>query len=1491
MRREAGTKETWDTVSAGRRKDCRVDQQALGTATTVGAQRSTRGTASSRGQATTQPLLRGRASLKRRAVAVAAVGGLAIVLSGTALVPVANLDMSFAPTAVTLGTQSLSTPTMQPVNLSARPVRVAVVPGTGGAEAWAIGYSSAQVPGWTTGGLGQPVFMHYTSSGGWQVTGPAVTDSGAPSTKQLTSLSVAAGGEGWAVGAAGTLVHHSAGSLEWHVMTPAANGSPLTSVSVVAAPGGAVTGYAVGASLTILHLAAGSLTWQPDTGLPVGVSTDLASVSTVADGEAWAVSGDTSTSLTVYHRSGGSWGTASTETMFSSPSATGTNQAASGAAIAAAGSGAWVVGRMEPNDQTHPLGDTSTGDRSRPFAISITGSGSVRSYCPSTVQPSTTTANGATVSEVCDSDLPIGAFGLTGVAGFGDPNCSEAFATGMGLFRFVPNSSCTGGTWQRENDAVGYLSGLSMANPVEGWMVGTGSNAISGAALSESLAIGHWTQHPNVPAMARWPEPGSNPLEGDALSPDGSGAVLAVGGSGELERFAPGFGWVGLNNNFVARSAFHAIAWPAVNSAWAVGNNGDMAHWDGASWSGSKMPRLHYDDAFTALYGIAFADAGHGWAAGDDGVLLDYAGGWHRNPLSTRLTQQPLYTVVSGGGTGVAAGANGTVLDAVGSTWSVDGTASALAGAGSPNPATIFASASLPDGTVVLGGTGGLLLERSRGGQFSRIDTESAAGSLDGTIVALGLSRDSAGRLQILASVSPHTTSKYVSGNLATTDGYLMVRDGSGWHDIELNHQLTMWASSDAAAAHDPVFAIALERTGMKGWAVGGYPALTLDDDNFSSERDTSSGSVYRVNGSGDPNPPSSALNLPPPPSHGFTFAFLGDSACAAGVCGAALGSGAKADVVLQEAQREIEMSNPDLTFFGGNMRGSGRKEELDIFNRYTQSFTMPFFAAMGGQDLLSALNPNDVVSQAPSNPVGTTDAPYLQEFQNQLEPWGTRTVAGNGIRAVDGNSTQDAATHYAFDYQPPGLPAQVRFIVVNSSDGTLGDAGANPGYTGASNQTTWLNNELSTAHGMTTIVISSSPMEDPRTKTETAAGTTAEPLFAASPSVAAVFASTINDNTKSQLTGAPGVTQYISGGAGSPLDGTVNSLHGYYHSWLLVTVDPDHATDGKPAVSVQSMPVVESVDMRLGYQAAGGSIPAGQSVQVWGIGRLPDAGIGNLNGTASNPTNQSKTDYVQFPPNGYGYFNCTTGTESDGCTVPYAQEPSHHFAVEATGQDPNRPVAMFVQPCPNVSTPLWPCTDNGGKIKPDDAGEFGFLCALNPGKAWIDVTMGVREVRQQITVTSGSGFCNQHPIPEPVIQVHHTATQVGPQPPQPQPVPVNQPAPKPALRPHHPFVHIITNNPVAAVVPPPVPVLAAAPPLPAAGTAAKKEEEREKALEHSKQEGGHSAVIRADADAAWDPRPIAGAGAAALLMFIFMSTWAAGRREPEAAIDERRWE
>src|SRR5688500_14812231 len=66
--------------------------------------------------------------------------------------------------------------TMQPVTVPAHVSRVAVVPGTGGKEAWATGHMTRASEGWNEKQL---VFLHYTS-GRWRLHGPPRDASGQP---------------------------------------------------------------------------------------------------------------------------------------------------------------------------------------------------------------------------------------------------------------------------------------------------------------------------------------------------------------------------------------------------------------------------------------------------------------------------------------------------------------------------------------------------------------------------------------------------------------------------------------------------------------------------------------------------------------------------------------------------------------------------------------------------------------------------------------------------------------------------------------------------------------------------------------------------------------------------------------------------------------------------------------------------------------------------------------------------------------------------------------------------------------------------------------------------------------------------------------------------------------------------------------------------------------------------------------------------------------
>jgi Photosynthesis system II assembly factor YCF48 len=1473
-------------------------------------------------------------SPRRRAATTAA---LFAVLAGTVMSGTGSGVMpapSLTPASVRLPTEALAAPVMEATNAPARIARVAIRPGSGGSEAWAFGYTSAIGDGrQPADALGQVIFLHYLRDTGWQLDDVPRTGSGQATNPRLSALAVTPTDEVWAVGADGVLVHHAAGGGGWQAGSSVA-GVTLESVSLSTSSSGAVTGYAVGDqkgnAITVLHLSGGA--WQPDGAHNLsGKTPDLVSVSVspANPDDAWAVSGDSSQTLVVLHRTSLGWQAVPTgEPMFDSPPAptqndgtpqgtvNGTstqNQAASGGGVAATpDGGAWVVGRISPTDATHPFGDAVTGDSSRPFAISLTPSGAVsgftaKSYCPAldTVTANTGGSAGTTAvqQKLCDDVFPLAAFGLTAVQAL---DGGEVFAAGMGLFHF------SGGRWVRETDAVGYLNSLSFGSPTEGWVAGTGSNAISGGAFSETIAMGHWTTQPIVPGIARWPQTQQQPLEGVALDPGGSGQALAVGTDGAASRYLPGHGWQELPRQ--TSDSMHAIAWPATGSAWAVGNGGTLLHWDGAGWSESFVPLNGPLDVRPNLYGVAFSDAGHGWAVGDAGAIYSYSGGRWRVDRAHAANQPALYTVVATrSGEVVAAGDGGTVLVHRGAGWQDDSGAEGLATQpGTPPPgatqpvASFFASAALPDGTIALGGSHGTFLVGpvDPPGSLKR-----GASSPEGSITALALS-GSGGAYSVIAALSPRSDRKYVGGQLATTEGWVTVGDASGWHDVEFGHALTMWTSTDTAAQRDAVYGIAVEPGSLRGWAVGGYPALTADDDNHSYQRADASASTYRVDVGGNPSPPSTGTVLPDPPTSGFTFAYLGDSACAGGVCGAALGSGPMADVVLLQAQQEINQVAPSLTVFGGDMRRTGLPEELDEFKRFIAGWTMPVYAAMGSQDLVSGFDTGQIFPGAPSQSGVTgssalaSNTLYGQVFAQQPAPWGaTRPNAapprGVTARPVSADGTPDpsrANTHYAFDYAPDGLPTQARFIVLNTSGGSLEQSSENPPVNGAQGQITWLGQEIAAARaeGVPAIVVMNQPPADPRgVRTDGSVlldGAAFDAAMVQSPA-AAVMASGIHANLAGQVPGTS-VPLYVSGGAGSPLVGDRVPLHGYYHAWMLVTVDPAHpGPSGQASVSVQSMPVLEAVSLRIIPRAGSlqSGIPAGSPATVRAFGRLPDSGLGNLNGSNPDPT-QSRAQFLQVPDPYSGAVGCLPGTESPYCTIPGALQPYHRFWSE----DPT--IADFVQPCPSAENPVFGCPDANGNLIPDD--QSGFLCTFQPGTVWIDSVVGIHKAREQITVTAGSGSACKGHVPPPVCttcgpHVVNATVHVNPEP---VPQPAAPPAPAVVPRLHHPvFFHPFNSNLVPAVLPPPVPVLAAAPPLPAAGTAAKKEEEREKALEHSKESGDghtHQAVAYSQSpNDGWDARPTAAVGAALLLMLIAMSAWASSRRRPQAAFDVSRWE
>src|SRR5208282_5550537 len=114
--------------------------------------------------------------------------------------------------------------------------------------------------------------------------------------------------------------------------------------------------------------------------------------------------------------------------------------------------------------------------------------------------------------------------------------------------------------------------------------------------------------------------------------------ALAVGTDGAVARYMPGLGW--LPEALVSASGrrqtprLRAVAWPAPNRAYAVGDEGQMWLWRGEVDRWEPDPAAPYQFEGNLL-GIAFeaSNPARGFAVGQGGVLLAYGKSWTQQPL------------------------------------------------------------------------------------------------------------------------------------------------------------------------------------------------------------------------------------------------------------------------------------------------------------------------------------------------------------------------------------------------------------------------------------------------------------------------------------------------------------------------------------------------------------------------------------------------------------------------------------------------------------------------------------------------------------------------------------------------------------------------------------------------------------------------------------------------------------------------------------------
>lgn len=1296
---------------------------------------------------------------------------------------------------------------MQLASVPARVARVAVVPKSDPPEFWAIGLSNASLPSWNPNQSpgGQVVFLRYKGDSGWVVSGPPLDEQGRVLNPVLASFDLSSNGEGWAVGDQGLILRKAPGSNDWiRHGSSGLTGSMLNDVSLFESDG-RVSGFAVGADATVLLLRGGS--WSADPGTAQIVSTDegtpeLISVSAASDQEAWTVTGSGSRALYVFRRSSNGWARVlSDDQTFDGPHPRLTNRgftisAANGASVEVdPRGGAWVGGSILPSDPAHPFGnDGSTGDPARPFVLRF-GGGETVSYCPD-VYWVRVEGSGADTTSLCDNPFPLSALEVTDIQVVGERN-PQVFAGGLGFYRFDEGSR----GWFREPNANGYLVSIALSSSLEGWMASTGNTFGAGGAVHSSTpTIGHWTARPEKPRTERWPATVNQVLEAVATSPDGKSA-LAVGSEGAAVRYEPGVGWDRITKT--TSLGIHGVAWPLSSEAWAVGEKGLILRYDGSIW---RITPDSQKVTTRSLFGVAFNSSG-GYAVGANGTILRRTGGgWHPDPASSRLTKENLYAITANPMGFTAVGAKGTVIENIGGKWSLRPEAKALtARPGRGDSMDLWAVTSLPDGSVVAGGSlSALITSSSIGSPFRTFDSP-----IEGTVLALGVAK---GRL--LASVSPpNDLDKYKGDRVATGRSGLLVREDAGWRDIQFSRVRSLYIATDPSNPSESVLGIAGDRAG-RGWAVGGFPQNTPDEEGHLSVSPI--GSVHRIDLVSDPKPVGSKIT--PRLSGPISFAFFSDSACGRGLCSATAGSATMGDAVALQIREEINAMSklpggPKFVLFGGNGRLEGIPEEVQQFGRFLKGFDVPAYGALGNKDLFEGLESGsfgypDFISPLTSGYLGSNKY-WMENLSDAPAPWGDGSKPSY-IKPVTMPAAQDdlARTYYGFDFAPGSKPL-FRVLVLNSSTRSYGRTDGNdqnPQFP----QQSWFTDALleASTKEIPTIVAMNQPTIIPASTqinnwpAAPSDKRTFEDAVVAS-RVTAVLTGGLRVNSVDHLPlrQAPLVPVYIMGAGGAPAGGLGAGLFpdsklpsdGFYPAWHLVTVDPSKVVNGQMAIKVDSFPVLEYASIN----AWDGKVAqAGQPLRFKGLLRSTTGGF-------SDPE-QSKTIYQELgwdapepcsgPGQGFG-----------SCRNINSLMPAHSFYSE----DPS--IADFVVPRQPFNQGL-PLRSASNAIVRDPSGQHGYLCTFKPGTTYINLVSGFHRSRVPITVTGGFGPCVDREILEEPVP--------------PSAVPELPLAAEPAPA-EIPFSRLGEFPQTIALIfpPPPAPVVAPAPPA-SVGLARKEEVE-----------------------------------------------------------------
>lgn len=910
----------------------------------------------------------------------------------------------------------------------------------------------------------------------------------------------------------------------------------------------------------------------------------------------------------------------------------------------------------------------------------------------------------------------------------------------------------------------------AFSSPTDGWVGGP---------------LAHITEQPVGEAVESWPVPFRRPLLAIAPEPGrAAGAVdaqaLAVGDGGQVARYVPGVGWTPEfllgGDGSRATPRLRGVAWPRSDLAFAVGDDGAMWRWRGATglWESDPAAPLNFDAHLNA---IAFdpANPDRGYAVGKNGTLLRYDKSWEQEPLPAGLEHAQFTSIAFAGSDALVTYrlADETVSRTVGgllinrgSGWQIDEQAGALLGTIAVRP-PLQRVAGLPDGGAVAAGPD-VVIERDGPDAPWRYSQAPLPDALDVAALAAVREGDS---VRAVISIEPYTNSNYYQADTPTTplppgappfvpppdplpaSGFLLRETASGWRDEQhAGFPLpNATGDNDFPTRPDSVLALLLDGAGQHGWAVGGEPGSILQTSLVGASEQIQTAGVMRY----PAEPPPDLRASPVVATPGLAMFAVGGGAQCASACAEVRNAEPGPDRWLTAALQQAGAIAGVRAFLytgarlaPGVARGPSATRARE-FTRYAE---------------LLAASPLPVFPAATDSDAGAdgSTAAFANAFAAFGAPLGNGSAAA-GIADAGRSGTGAGRTYYAFD--STGTEGTVRVLVLDYSAPTL-DA----------DQLCWLARGLDAAARVRApaIVVGARPLAGAGIAAD--AGTVVGVLAGAVPDDCAgpvggarasayLFEANGENRSVSLLAAGASIPSYGSGTLGYTEFVAPNATANLTASGIMmlgVDTDPRRRIDpltNQAPVSVRLIPTIGE----LALDATDGTLLRRSEPALFNaLARRPRGGMKMRYGDLATPN-----PYIPIPASCLGA----------ACAAFIA--PEYEFSSSRTD------IGDFVKQDPAS-------TDEhavllGVDDKPIADPSSGLFCPYNEGTTTVTVRTGGIEYSQQVTVDAGSVRrpCGTVPLTDPpAIRAPDTVeSDIPPPPPGPGPTPQPRPAGPLAVR------------------------------------------------------------------------------------------------------------